>query len=133
MFLLGHALFGHAMDTVIVVDVFECQVKCIGNKSCKSFNLHPDGNNVQRCICELNNKTRQMKPGDFKWKKGSTYYGSVQVGYFLVYTTFLFYKQNCVSLTMLIKQENFICLYFFGFILNQKIGEKLLSTIRTDR
>ena len=51
----------------------------MGNNGCKSVNVHPDGNNAQRRICELNSKTRQMKPGDFKWKKGSTYYGSVQV------------------------------------------------------
>ena len=67
------------MDTVTVLDEFECQLKCIENKSCKSVNVHPDSNNAQRRICELNNKTREMKPGDFKWKKGSTYYGSVQV------------------------------------------------------
>ena len=67
------------MDTVTVVDEFECQLKCMGNKSCKSFNVLTDVSNVQRRICELNNKTRQIKPGDFKWKKGSTFYGSVQV------------------------------------------------------
>ena len=78
-FTLDHALLGHAMDTVTVVDEFECQLKCIGNNSCKSVNAHPDGNNALRRICELNNKTRQMKPGDLKWKEGSTYYGSVQV------------------------------------------------------
>ena len=80
-FLSDHALLGHAMDTVTVVGEFECKLKCIGNNSCKSVNVHPDGNNhTKRRICELNNKTRQMKPGDFKWKKGSTYFGSVQVG-----------------------------------------------------
>ena len=77
--LTDHALLDHAMGTVTVVDEFECQLKCIENNSCKSVNVHPDGNNAQRRICELNNKTRQMKPADFKWKKGSTYYGSVQV------------------------------------------------------
>ena len=66
------------MDTAVVMDEFECQLKCMGNNSCKSCNVHPGGNSANR-ICELNNKTRQMKPGDFKWKKGSTYYGSVQV------------------------------------------------------
>ena len=53
-FLLSdNALLGHAMDTVTVVDEFECQLKCIENKSCKSVNVHPDGNNAQRRICEL--------------------------------------------------------------------------------
>jgi len=67
------------MDKPTVVDEFECQLECIGNKRCKSFNVRPDGNNAKRRICELNNKTRQMKPEYFKWKRGSTYHGSVQV------------------------------------------------------
>ena len=77
--LLDHALLGHAMDTVTVLDEFDCQLKCMENNSCKSVNVHPDGNDARRRICELNNKTRQIKPGDFKRKKGSTHYGSVQV------------------------------------------------------
>ncbi|KAL9957131.1 hypothetical protein ACROYT_G038733 [Oculina patagonica] len=77
--LVDHALVGHVMSKAAVVDEFECYQKCLGNNSCKSFNVHPDGNNAKRRFCELNNKTRQMKPGHFKWKKGSTYYGSVQV------------------------------------------------------
>ena len=51
----------------------------MGNNSCKSINVHPGDSNGKRS-CELNDKTRQMKPGHFKKKKGSTYYGSVQVG-----------------------------------------------------
>ena len=78
-FTLGHALVGHVMETIIDVEEFECRLKCIGKKGCKSVNVHPDGNNEQRRICELNNETRLMKPGDFKWRKGSTYYGSIQV------------------------------------------------------
>ena len=66
---------------VAVGDEFECQQECIknANNSCKSFNVHLDVNNAQRRICELNNETRQTKPGDFKCKKGSTYYGTVEV------------------------------------------------------
>ena len=66
----------------------------MGNNSCKSFNVHRNGNNVKK-LCELNNKTRQMKPGDFKRKKGSTYYGSVQVSWnmFLVYTYSFLYSR----------------------------------------
>ena len=58
------------MDTVAVFDESECQLKCIENNSCKSVNVHPDSNNAQRRICQLNNKSGQMitKPGDFKWK-----------------------------------------------------------------
>ena len=64
------------MRTTVVVDEFECQLKCIGNDSCKSFNVYSHGK------CELNSKTRQMKPGDFQWRRGSTYYGSVLVCFF---------------------------------------------------
>ena len=58
----------------------ECQLKCIGNNSCKSINVHP-GDSKGKRSCELNNKTRQMKPGHFKKKKGSKCYSSVQVGF----------------------------------------------------
>ena len=77
--LLDHVLVGHVMSTATVLDEFECHLKCIGNSSCKSFNVRSDGSNAGRRICELNKKTRHMKPGDFKWKKVSTYFGSVQV------------------------------------------------------
>ncbi|CAH3039751.1 unnamed protein product [Pocillopora meandrina] len=70
-------LLDHVINKTDVADELECQLKCMGNKSCKSFNVHRNGNNAKK-LCELNNKTRQMKPGDFKRKKGSTYYGSVQ-------------------------------------------------------
>ena len=73
-----YVLIGHVMTKADVADEFECQLKCMANNSCKSCNVHPGGDNANR-ICELNNKTRQMKPGDLKPKKGSTYYGSVQV------------------------------------------------------
>lgn len=76
--LLDHALVGQVMSTDIVLDGFECHLKCIGNNICKSFNVRLDGSNAGQRICELNNKTRQVKPGDFKWKKGSTYFGSLQ-------------------------------------------------------
>ena len=56
-----------------------CQLECIGNNGYKSFNVHRNGNNA-KMLCELNNITRQIKPGDFKRKKGSTCYGSIQVG-----------------------------------------------------
>ena len=73
-----HVFRGHVIDTAVVVDEFECQLKCMGNNSCKSCNVHRGERSGNR-ICELKNKTRQMKPGDFKRKKGSTYYGSVRV------------------------------------------------------
>ena len=72
---LDHALTGHDMEKAVVVDEYECQLKCIGNDSCKSLNVYSNGT---KRICELNNKTRQMKPDDFKWMKGLTYYGYVQ-------------------------------------------------------
>ena len=79
-FSLGHVLVGHVMNIAVVVDEFECHLKCQGNNSCKSFNVvYKDENNAKLRICELNNETRDTKPGDFKGKRGSTYYGSVQV------------------------------------------------------
>ena len=78
--LSDHALVGHAIQTTDVVDEFECQLKCMGNNGCKSINVHRGDSNGNRS-CELNNKTRQMKPGHFKKKKGSSYYSSVQVGF----------------------------------------------------
>ena len=55
------------------------QLKCMRSNSCKSINVHRGEGNGKHS-CELNNKTRQMKPGHFKKKKRSTYYSSVQVG-----------------------------------------------------
>lgn len=69
---------GHVVAKAVVVDEFECQLKCIENKTCKSFNVQPGTDNAKR-VCELNNETRQMKPDDFKRKKGSNYYGSLEV------------------------------------------------------
>ena len=74
-----HTLEGHVMETAIVADQFECQLKCLTNNSCKSLNLHPSADSKAKHICELNNKTRHMAPKKFKPKKGSTYYGSVKV------------------------------------------------------
>lgn len=74
----GHALVGHVLETFVVVDEFECQQKCTANKSCKSFNVRPDADFTRR-ICQLNNKTRQMKPGDFMKTKASSYFGFVKV------------------------------------------------------
>ena len=71
-----HCLVDNRMRTAVVADQFECQLKCLENNTCKSFNVHPGADNAKR-VCELNNKTRQTKPSDFKRKKGSTYYGSV--------------------------------------------------------
>ena len=51
---------------------------CLRNNSCKSFNVHP-GADIAKRLCELNNKTRKMKPDDFITKKGSSYYGQVKV------------------------------------------------------
>ena len=65
------------MSKTNVADEFECHLKCLGNNSCKSFNVK--NKNKTKRICELNNKTRDMEPGHFRWKKGSTYYDSVQV------------------------------------------------------
>ncbi|CAH3177767.1 unnamed protein product [Porites lobata] len=73
-----HVLVGHVMSTSTVADEFECHQKCLRNNSCKSFNVHP-GADIAKRLCELNNKTRKMKPDDFIKKKGSSYYGQVKV------------------------------------------------------
>ena len=100
---------GHVIRTTVVVDEFECQLKCMGNNSCKSINVHPGEGNGKRS-CELNNKTRQMKPGHFKKKKGSTYYSSVQVGSglsrFVDNFPILFTAKNYVSELLLYSYEN---------------------------
>ena len=70
------------MDTVLVTDEFECQLKCMGNNNCKSCNLLPGDSSGNRICRELNSKTWQMKPGDLKPRKGTTYYSSVQVSFF---------------------------------------------------
>ena len=75
---LGYAVVGHVMVSSVVGDEFECQHKCIENKTCKSFNIHPGADNTKR-IFELNNNTRQIKPADLKKKKGSIYYGSTKI------------------------------------------------------
>ncbi|XP_067022640.1 contactin-associated protein-like 2 isoform X2 [Acropora muricata] len=76
---VGHALVGHNMSSVLVGDEFECQLKCIHTHPCKSFNVHFSSNQANKHVCELNNQTREMKPSDFKARKGSNYYGPVQV------------------------------------------------------
>ena len=100
---------GHVIRTTVVVDEFECQLKCMGNNSCKSINVHRGDSNGKRS-CELNNKTRQMKPGHFKKKKGSTYYSSVQVGFglsrFVDNFSILFTAKNNVSELLLYNNGN---------------------------
>ena len=100
---------GHVIRTTVVVDEFECQLKCMGNNSCKSINVHPGDGNEKRS-CELNNKTRQMKPGHFKKKKGSSYYSSVQVGFglsrFVDNFPFFFTAKNNISELLLYTNEN---------------------------
>ena len=108
-FLSDHALVGHVIQTTVVVDEFECQLNCMGNSSCKSINVRRGDSNGKRS-CELNNTTRQMKPGHFKKKKGSTYYSSVQVGSglsrFVDNFPILFTAKKNVSQLLLYTNEN---------------------------
>ena len=67
------------MSSVLVGDEFECQLKCIHTQPCKSFNVHFASSQANKRVCELNNQTREMKPSDFKARKGSNYYDPVQV------------------------------------------------------
>ena len=66
------------MNESTVADEFECHQKCLGHISCRSFNVHPGGD-ITKHVCELNNKTRQMKSDDFIEKSGSSFYGQVKV------------------------------------------------------
>ena len=81
---------------LVASDEFECQQKCLGNNSCKSFDVYP-GADIAKRICEPNNKTQQMKPRDFKKKKGSNYYGSVKVSVFTTITKESFENWNALS------------------------------------
>ncbi|CAH3162609.1 unnamed protein product [Porites lobata] len=73
-----HVLVGNIINTSVVADEFECHQKCLGHISCRSFNVHPGGD-ITKHVCELNNKTRQMKSVDFIEKSGSSFYGQVKV------------------------------------------------------
>ena len=90
----GHALVGHNMSSVLVGDEFECQLKCIQTQPCKSFNVHFSSSQANKHVCELSNQTREMKPSDFKTRKGSNYYGPVQVSRQL----------SCISLLIIFLQ-----------------------------
>ena len=48
----------------------------MGNSGCKTYKVHPNGFDG-KLICEQNSKSKQMKPGDFKRKKGSTLFSYV--------------------------------------------------------
>ena len=85
----GHALVGHDISSVLVGDEFECQLKCVHTQPCKSFNVHFSSTQANKHVCELNSQTREMKPTDFKARKGSHYYGPVQVSKQLIYISLL--------------------------------------------
>ena len=56
--LSDHALAGHVVHTTVVMDEFECQLKCMGTKRCKSaINVLP-GDCIGQRNSELKNKTR---------------------------------------------------------------------------
>ncbi|XP_022779184.1 uncharacterized protein LOC111320757 isoform X2 [Stylophora pistillata] len=74
---VDRVLLGHVMDSVLALNEFECQLKCIDRKGCKSVNVRPNRN--KKNLCELNSQNRQTRPQDFREEKGSTYYGSLQV------------------------------------------------------
>ena len=87
----GHALVGHSMSSVLVGDEFECQLKCVHTQPCKSFNVHFSSSQANKWVCELNSQTREMKPSDFKARKGSNYYGPVQVSRELILVCYWFF------------------------------------------
>ena len=82
----------------------------MGSDSCKSCNIHPRDGYVGR-ICELNNKTRQMKPRDFQLRKGSNYYGYTRVSF----KDFVFQFIHCIASFRIIRKY-FLGMIRFGFL-----------------
>ena len=76
---LDRVLLGHVIDSVLNIDEFECRLRCIGEKGCKSINIRRNGN--KKNFCELNSQNRQTMPQDFRVENSSTYHGFVQVSY----------------------------------------------------
>ncbi|XP_068673169.1 uncharacterized protein [Montipora foliosa] len=75
---VDHALQNHVIATRLVRDEFECQLSCLLNDTCQSFNVILNkGSNPLKC--ELNNATRRENPTDFKLRKGFSHYEPIQV------------------------------------------------------
>ena len=56
----GKALKGHTFKTKRVQDPYECLMFCDSELTCQSYNYVKTGK-----TCELNNRTKEARPGDF--------------------------------------------------------------------
>ena len=56
----GKALKGHTFKTKRVQDPYECLIFCDSELACQSYNYVKTGK-----TCELNNRTKEARPGDF--------------------------------------------------------------------
>ncbi|XP_031571451.1 uncharacterized protein LOC116305637 [Actinia tenebrosa] len=68
------ALVGHVIATHSVRSSIECAMACTSKPGCLSCNI-----DVSQKVCELNNETKQTKPGDLKSSPGSNYYDSESI------------------------------------------------------
>ena len=56
----GKALTGHILETKRVQDPHECLILCYSELTCQSYNYV-----IADKLCELNNRTKEARPGDF--------------------------------------------------------------------
>ncbi|XP_048576340.1 uncharacterized protein LOC116614139 [Nematostella vectensis] len=68
----GYALLYHVIQKVQVPNDLACITRCKATISCFSTNIHFGPGGV--VSCELNRKTRDLKPRDFKERTGYEYY-----------------------------------------------------------
>ena len=58
--IFGKMLRGHIFKTIKVLTPHECLQACNNDIRCRSFNYA-----IMRDVCELNNRTKEARPGDF--------------------------------------------------------------------
>ena len=68
---VGYTLVGHSFKVVPVYSRMECIQRCAISDQCVSGNVQAL---TASMLCELNDKTREAHPGDFKERKKSTYF-----------------------------------------------------------
>ena len=56
----GKALKGHIFKSKKVKDPYQCLIFCYSEFTCQSYNYVITGK-----LCELNNRTKEARPGDF--------------------------------------------------------------------
>ena len=56
----GKFLKGHTFKTITVDSLARCEILCSQDVKCQSWNFISG-----KCICELNNRTKEARPEDF--------------------------------------------------------------------